>query len=55
MGVCCGANDMGDDSILRDMAAPDLTGVKDAYKRWELSQPFARTPFYAFKNAVEEA
>ena len=27
MGVCCEASDLGDDSQLRDLAAPDLTNI----------------------------
>jgi len=55
MGVCCEASDIGDDSQLRDLAAPDITNVQDKYQRWEYKLPFCRTAFYAFKQAVNEA
>ena len=55
MGICCGKNNVGDQSILQDLPQPDIGGLKDRYQIWEYQTPFKRTPFKAFKLAVQEA
>lgn len=55
MGVCCGNENSGNMDTLRDLPAPDTTGIRDKYTVWEYGTPFKRTPFLAFKNAVNAA
>lgn len=55
MGACCEPSDTGDVSVLRDLPAPDTTGISDRYTVWEYRTPFRRTAFLPFKNAVNAA
>ena len=57
MGIaCCSETDkdalnIGD----RDLPAPSTLGVKDQYKLFELSLPFARTEISSFIKKVDDA
>lgn len=54
MGICCDTAEPVE-TTLKDLPAPSIAGVTDAYQRFELQTAFARTPFGPFVEAVEKA
>ena len=54
MGGCCAAS-RKDFSMLIDLPEPSTVGVYDKFALWEYKTAFKRTPFLAFKNAVNQA
>ena len=58
MGFCfsaCDTSGIGDPNMLNDLPLPSIEGVRDQFQQWEYQTPFKRTPFKAFKMAVELA
>ena len=56
MGVCCESNlSHFKEDVLADLKAPSTRHLNDKFAVWEYGTPFMRTPFLAFKNAVNLA
>lgn len=53
MGACCDVRDTTDRNL--DLPAPDVSGVTNAYTKFEKSLPFCQTYVDTFEKRVREA